>query len=291
MKFKSETFTNFSKFHKSAETQFHKHIKTFQCDLGGEFNNNEFRNFANQHGLVFRFSCPHTSSQNGRSERMIRRLNDIVRPLLMHAHLPPSYWVEALHTATYLHNILPTKRLNFFTPTFALYGRHPTYDHLRVFGCACYPNMSTTMPHKLYLRSTRCVFLGYPSDYRGYRCLDPLTGKVHISRHVDFNETSFPFTTPLPDHTYHFLDDEAAPHIYPLPTQPIMTTPPPSAQPYPTIPLTDQTNISNTTHIQPTPSTIPINPIPTTLPTTHIISNAPHNMQTRAKSGITKPNP
>ncbi|KAI3725993.1 hypothetical protein L1987_65790 [Smallanthus sonchifolius] len=129
---------------------------------GGEFDNNAFKTFAAQHGLLFRFSCPQTSSQNGRAERMLRRLNDIIRSLLIHAHLPPSFWVEALHTATNLHNILPSKRLNFFTPTFALYLRHPTCDHLRVFGCACYPNTSATQPHKLHTRSVRCIFLGYP---------------------------------------------------------------------------------------------------------------------------------
>ena len=30
-------------------------------------------------------------------------------------------------------------------------------------------------------------------DHKGYRCLDPLSNRVIISRHVTFNETSFPF--------------------------------------------------------------------------------------------------
>ncbi|KAJ9548745.1 hypothetical protein OSB04_021288 [Centaurea solstitialis] len=169
------------------------------------------KRFAQQHGLLFRFSCPQTSSQNGRCERMIRRLNDILRSLLIHAHLPPSFWVEALHTATYLHNILPSKRLNYFTPTFALYLRHPTYDHLRVFGCACYPNTSATQPHKLHPRAIRCIFLGYPPDFRGYRCFDPTTGKVSISRHVTFDETVFPYSIPTPTSSYSFLDDDPPP--------------------------------------------------------------------------------
>jgi len=181
LKYKSETFPTVVKFHRLIATQFNRLIKTFQCDLGGEFDNHAFKNFAHQNGLLFRFSCPQTSPQNGRAKRMIRRLNDIIRSLLIHANLPPIFWVEALHTAAYLHNILPTTRLNFFTPTFALYLRHPSYDHLRVFGCACYPNTSATQPHKLHPRAIRCIFLGYPPDFRGYRCLDPTTGKVHIS--------------------------------------------------------------------------------------------------------------
>lgn len=103
--------------------------------------------------------------KNGRAERMIWRLNDSIHALPTHANLPPCFWVEALHTVAYLHNILRTKRVKLLTPTFALYQRHPTYDHLRVFGCACYPNMSTTQPHKLHHRSIRCIFLGYPSEF------------------------------------------------------------------------------------------------------------------------------
>ncbi|KAI3723538.1 hypothetical protein L2E82_35181 [Cichorium intybus] len=227
LKFKSETFTNFTKFHQLILTQFNRKIKTFQCDLGGEFDNLEFKTFASTHGLTFRFSCPQTSPQNGKAERMIRRLNDIMRTLLTHAHLPTHFWVEALHIASYLHNILPTKLLNFHTPTFALYLRHPTYDHLRVFGCACYPNIAATQPHKLTNRSTRCIFLGYPQNFHGYRCLDLSSGKVLLSRHVVFDELTFPFTDPQPPNSYRFLDDEPFPAA-------AFDNPPPTPPPYPT---------------------------------------------------------
>ena len=89
--------------------------------------------------------------------------------------MPPSYWVDALGVATYLRNILPTKTLGFATPHFALYRVPPTYDHLRVFGCACYPNLATTAVHKLTPRSTLCVILGYSAHHKGYYYLDRST--------------------------------------------------------------------------------------------------------------------
>ncbi|KAL9999878.1 putative RNA-directed DNA polymerase [Helianthus debilis subsp. tardiflorus] len=303
LKYKSETFTTFTKFHRLIATQFNRNIKTFQCDLGGEFDNHAFKTFAHQHGLLFRFSCPQTSSQNGRAERMIRRLNDIIRSLLIHAHLPPIFWVEALHTATYLHNILPTKRLNFFTPTFALYLRHPTYDHLRVFGCACYPNTSAKQPHRLHPRAIRCIFLGYPPDFRGYRCFDPSTGKVHISRHVTFDEHTFPYTIPTPPATYSFLDDpiplgftfpRPLPTPSPTPPRPPSPTHPPipprpfpitySRRPKPTPHNPNQT--STTTHPSPAADTSPAAtqqpPAPqTSRPTS---STNIHPMTTRSKA-------
>jgi hypothetical protein len=54
--------------------------------------------------------------------------------------------------------------------------------------------MSTTAPHKLSPRSTPCIFLGYSDHHKGYRCLDLHSNKI-ISRHVVFDETSFPFAT------------------------------------------------------------------------------------------------
>ncbi|KAK1432035.1 hypothetical protein QVD17_08921 [Tagetes erecta] len=291
LKFKSETFSTFVKFHKLIRTPFQKKIKTFQCDLGGEFDNNQFHNFATQNGLVFRFSCPQTSSQNGRSERMIRRLNDIIRTLLVHAHLPPVFWVEALHTAAYLHNILPTKRLNFNTPTFALFHCHPTYDHLRVLGCACYPNMSATQPHKLHPRSVQCIFLGYPPNFRGYRCFDPQTGKVYISRHVEFDESTFPFPTIVPSTSYTFLDEDPI-------TLPTYQFPSTSSPIPPQIPVTHHTpyspplnNSSTTTNVQSplAESHAPLNHPPNN--PTHPLPSNNHPMTTRSKAGITKPNP
>jgi hypothetical protein len=55
--------------------------------------------------------------------------------------------------------------------------------------------MSATAPHKLSPRSTPCIFLGYSDHHKGYRCLDLHSNKIIISRHVVFDETSFPFAT------------------------------------------------------------------------------------------------
>ncbi|KAJ9541133.1 hypothetical protein OSB04_027639 [Centaurea solstitialis] len=286
LKYKSETFSTFAKFHKLETPR-------------GEFDNNNFKTFAQTHGLIMRFSCPQTSPQNGKAERMIRRLNDIIRSVLIHAHMPPTFWVEALHTATYLHNILPSKRLRYTTPAYILFHRHPTYDHLRVFGCACYPNTSATQPHKLHPRSIRCIFLGYPPGYRGYRCLDPNTGRVHISRHVTFDEHTFPFNHPSTPTTYTFLDEDPSPFPSPqlYPTVPILQTTqpdPPLTQPSgpqpPTSPLPKSTPAQSDSPVHPAS---PIQPI---VPAATSITHPPpplntHSMTTRAKQGVFKPNP
>jgi hypothetical protein len=95
----------------------------------------------------------------------------------------------------YLLNRLPTMAIQATCPHLALFGSVPSYEHLRIFGCTCYPNMTATAPHKLSPHSTRCVFLGYSADHKGYRCLDLSTNRLIISRHMVFDEDNFPLTT------------------------------------------------------------------------------------------------
>ena len=134
-------------------------------------------------------SCPYTSPQNDKDECVIHSTNNMVRSLLFQASMTLIYWVETLRTATFLFNLHPTKTLQFRTPYKALRGLPLPLDHLCVFGCLCYPNLSAIAPHKLAPRTTACVFLCYPSNHRGYRCLDLTTNKIIISWHVVFNET------------------------------------------------------------------------------------------------------
>jgi hypothetical protein len=151
-------------------------------------------------------SCPYTSPQNGKAERIIRSTNNVIRSLLFQASLPACYWVEGLHTATYLLNRLPTETISALCLHYTLFGTPPTYEHLHVFGCKSYPNMSSTAPHKLASRSTRCVFLGYSEHHKGYQCLDLSTNRPVISRHVVFDEAVFPFAaSPYRTNDLNFL--------------------------------------------------------------------------------------
>lgn len=124
---------------------------------------------------------------------MIRTINITMRSLLFHSALPSSFWVEALHVAVNLLNILPSASIKNQTPFFFLFKKLPSYEHLRTFGCLCYPNLNNSLIHKLSPRSSACIFLGYRSQHRGYRCMDISTNKIIISRHVIFDETQFPF--------------------------------------------------------------------------------------------------
>jgi hypothetical protein len=185
-----------SHFFAYVSTQFGCTIRSVQCNNGREFDNSSTRTFFLSHGVQLRMSCPYTSPQNGKAEPMIRTTNDVMRSLLFQASLLARYWAESLHAATYPLNLLPTKAISTPSPHFTLFGTTPSYAHLWVFGCTCYPNTSATAPHKLV--PVGVSFLGTPPSTRG-------TG-VSISTRTacwspsTLSSMSHPFPLPPPAH-------------------------------------------------------------------------------------------
>lgn len=143
-------------------------------------------------------SCPHTHQQNGSAERKHRHIVETGLALLAHASVPLKFWDEAFLTATYLVNHLPSLVIDNATPLECLFKTKPNYSIIKVFGCACWLHLRPYNRHKLSFRSKECVFLGYSSHHKVYKCLDQDSGCVYISRDVIFDENIFPFARPLP---------------------------------------------------------------------------------------------
>ena len=123
---KSDVHTIFLNFKQYVSTHFLLPIRFIQCDNGREFDNFKNRNLFLQHGILLRFSCPYTSPQNGKAERSLRTLNDIIRTLLIHSSMPPTFWAEALRVATYLLNIRPSSVNPKTTPFYSMSVSKPS---------------------------------------------------------------------------------------------------------------------------------------------------------------------
>ncbi|WVZ54648.1 hypothetical protein U9M48_005413 [Paspalum notatum var. saurae] len=173
------------------ERKFDKKILTMQTDWGGEYE--KLNSFFQKIGIAHRVSCPHAHQQNGSAERKHRHIVEVGLALLANASMPLKFWDEAFLTATHLINILPTKVPHYKSPTEVLLKTKPDYASLRIFGCAVWPNLRPYNSKKLEFRSKQCTFLGYSALHKGYKCLDPKTGRVYISRDVMFDEFIFPF--------------------------------------------------------------------------------------------------
>jgi transposase InsO family protein len=196
---RSEVPRIFRQFQTHVERLLNTKIKCVQSDWGGEYqkiHNTLFRLL----GIAHRVSCPHTHQQNGSAERKHRHIVDTGLALLAHAHVPLKFWDEAFLTATYLINRLPTRVIDNKCPLERLLNTPPNYSMLKIFGCACWPHLRAYNNRKLAFRSKECVFLGYSSLHKGYKCLDIESGRIYISRDVVFDENIFPFARSAASH-------------------------------------------------------------------------------------------
>lgn len=100
--------------------------------------------------------------------------------MLAQASMPLKYKDEAFLSAVHIINRLPSPNLSNISPFQLLFQSPPTYDHLKVFGCVCFPNLRPYNSHKLQFKSIPCIFLGYCTQHKGHRCLNPL-GRIYIS--------------------------------------------------------------------------------------------------------------
>ncbi|RVW63837.1 Retrovirus-related Pol polyprotein from transposon RE1 [Vitis vinifera] len=105
---KDEVNLLFQKFHKMIETQYNAKVRVLRSDNGGEY-------------------------------------QKVVRASLIAAKTPISYWGEAITSAAYLINRVPSSLINFQTPLQALTNAvvAPTVPNLppRVFGCVAFVHL------------------------------------------------------------------------------------------------------------------------------------------------------
>lgn len=80
----------------------------------------EFQQYLAAHGTIHQTTSPNTSQHNGAAERKNRYLSEVVHASLIEAHMPLSYWGEALTSAVYLINWVPFSTIDFRTPFEAL---------------------------------------------------------------------------------------------------------------------------------------------------------------------------
>jgi transposase InsO family protein len=94
-------------FHAYIQTQFRLSLVALQTDNGREYDSAALRAFFSTHGISLRLSCPYTLQQNSNAERVLRTISDCLRTPLIHSGAAPTFWAEALNTATHLLNRRP----------------------------------------------------------------------------------------------------------------------------------------------------------------------------------------
>jgi transposase InsO family protein len=210
LKRKSDTFEGFKTYKAFAENQLQAKIKELQDDKGGEFMSNAFLKFTDECGIHRRHTTRNRPQQNGVAERANRTMGEDISAMLYEAKLLPSLWGEALNAQIHIWNRLPTSTLKGMTPHEAWFKRKPDVSHLRVWGCLAYVFIQKDKCRPLQPHMEQCVFVGYPTRYKGWSFYNPTTQKFVISERAEFDERVFPGLAKY------------------RPTSPIDLTPPPS---------------------------------------------------------------
>ncbi|CAL9016784.1 unnamed protein product [Prunus brigantina] len=114
----------------------------------------------------------------------------MARSLCFAMHVPKRFWGDAICTAVYLINRVPSRVLRYRTPirTLSRYHSIPSLLHIqpKVFGCVSYVHVHQHSRDKLDPRALKCVFVGYSISQKGYKCYYPPSGKIFVSMDVTF---------------------------------------------------------------------------------------------------------
>lgn len=102
------------------------------------------------------------------------------------------YWGEALCSLVYVLNRTPSSARPGTTPYEAWFGVKPNVSNLRIFGSLAYVHVQKDKHGALGSHSEKCIFLGYPDGYKGWRFFNPLTKRVIIAERAVFDERYLP---------------------------------------------------------------------------------------------------
>ncbi|CCA67899.1 hypothetical protein PIIN_01770 [Serendipita indica DSM 11827] len=215
-----------------AETELGVKIKCLRDDKGGEYMSTEFQNYCAENGIQREHTIRDSPQQNGVAERFNRHLAEGVTAMLSEAKLPPSFWADAARAFVHTHNRLPSSVLDGITPIEIWNGSKPSVGHLRAWGCRAHVHLQKDQRVQLAPHTRKCVFIGYPNDYKGWIFWDPQTQKDFVSDSAIFVEDEFPGGSKTKSHVPQPVDDispsfSLVPFVPHTPNPPVQPSGPP----------------------------------------------------------------
>ena len=81
------------------------------------------------HGIIHQTSCPYTPQQNGVAERNNRHLIETARTLLIKSHVLLRFWGDAVLSACYLINRMPSSSIQNQVPHSKLFPQSHLYPN------------------------------------------------------------------------------------------------------------------------------------------------------------------
>uniref|UniRef100_A0A2N9J5R8 Integrase catalytic domain-containing protein n=1 Tax=Fagus sylvatica TaxID=28930 RepID=A0A2N9J5R8_FAGSY len=166
LKDRSQLFSVFQSFYAEISNQFNAKLLAFRTDNAREYLDSAFQQFLESRGIIHQTSYVRTPQQNGIAEQKNGPILAIARALMLQMNVLKIFWADAVLTASYLLNRMPSRILK----------GNPNRD-------------------KLDPRAHKCIFLGYSRTQKGYRCYSPSLRKHFVSADVTFFE-DIPYYSP-----------------------------------------------------------------------------------------------
>lgn len=135
------------------------------------------------------------------AERKNRHILETARALLIGTKVPVRHWDDAVVTAVYLLNRMPSKVLQFKTPLQIL-SNHVTFSSIllippHIFGCVAFVHLLKNQRGKLDPCVVRCIFQGYAINKKGYHCYNPTTKRTYVMMDFTFLESENYYLSPI----------------------------------------------------------------------------------------------
>ncbi|SCV69323.1 BQ2448_2343 [Microbotryum intermedium] len=109
-----------------------------------------------------------------------------------HAHLPNTFWEEAVAYFIYCKNRCQHSALDKATPDFIWQGHRTNASALHPFGCTAWLTVAPKLRSKLNPKATRVLFVGYDLASKAFCFYDTNTNKFILGRNATFLDTKFP---------------------------------------------------------------------------------------------------
>jgi hypothetical protein len=118
--------------------------------------------------------------------------------MMKESGLTMAFWGEALAALIHVWNRCPTVALDNATPYELWNGCKPDVSHLRVWGHTAYVHGQKDKHPALHPHYEKCVFIGYPDGYKGWKFYNPSMKHTLISECADFDEQPAAVATGTP---------------------------------------------------------------------------------------------
>jgi hypothetical protein len=108
--------------------------------------------------------------------------------MMMSMNVPKYLWGQAVLTAIYLINMMPSRVLDWKSPIEMLKGKKGDVLLLKIFGCVCFVQDNRPNVEKLDPKAVKCVLVGYSATQKGYVCWSPIERILFVSMDITFRE-------------------------------------------------------------------------------------------------------